>query len=196
MPGSTRCWRDCWIPSRFPRREPATVRVTASVRAVICAVLVLASGVEPGAAQGPAPGTKRFDTGYGFSIDLPAGLERGPQAGNARLVFASSTEDFTVVVANFGPKQEDTAAAGRVYRESFNKSGMTIETESDVVVSAVPARRFVMKFDSPSGAGHAEAVLFPVGDEVFGVIAIVPIAGLEARRQMLGRVMDSIRLGK
>lgn len=162
----------------------------------MCGVFVLAIGLDLLAAQGPAPGTKRFDTGYGFSIDLPAGLERGPQAGNARLVFANATEDFTVVVANFGPKQDDAAAASRVYRESFNKSGMTIETESDVVVSSVPARRFVMKFDSPSGAGHAEAVLFPVGDEVFGVIAIVPTAGLEARRPILGRVLDSIRLGK
>lgn len=163
---------------------------------MLCTVLVLALGVGTGAAQGPAPGTKRFDTGYGFSIDIPAGLERGPQTGNARLVFASATDDFTIVVANFGPRQEDAAAASRVYRESFSKSGMTIETESDVVVSSVPGRRFVMKFDSPSGAGHAEAVLFPVGDEVFAVIAVVPTAGLEARRPMLGRVLDSIRLGK
>ena len=139
---------------------------------------------------------KRVETGYGFSLEIPAALERGPQAGNARLVFASVSDDFTVVVANFGPKQDDATAASRVYRESFDKSGMTIETESDVIVSSIPGRRFVMKFDSPSGAGHAEAVLFPVGDEVFGVVAVVPAAGLESRRPVLRRILESIRLGK
>lgn len=137
---------------------------------------------------------KRIDTGYGFTVDVPDGLERGTQAGNARLVFSGPAEDFTVVVANFGSKQADATAAARVYRESFTKAGMTVETESDVVVSSMPARRYVMAFESPAGAGRCEAVLFAVGDEVFGVLAVVPSTAVESRRALVGRVLDSIRL--
>ncbi len=165
-------------------------------RAVFCVLLVVVAGTELLAGQEAAPGMKRLDTGYGFSIEVPVGLERGPQAGNARLVLANAPDDFTVVVANFGPVQQDTVTAARVYRESFAKSGMEITTEEDVVVSSAPARRFVMKFSSPAGPGHAEAVLFPVGDEVFGVVTVCPAAAIDARRPVVRRVLDSIRIGE
>jgi len=171
-----------------------TALLRISARFLSCVSIAVVSCAAASAVQEPAAGLKRVDTGYGFSIDLPAGLERGPQAGNARLVFSNLADDFTVVVANFGATQKDTAAASSVYRESFAKAGMSIETETDVVVSSVAARRYVMTFDSPSGPGRAEAVLFPSGDEVFGVVIVVPAATVDARRPMIGRVLDSIRL--
>lgn len=167
------------------------------IRAILPVVAVFLSAVVALAQGGPAPGMKRMDTGYGFSIDVPATVERGPQAGNARLVLGDAADDFTIVVANFGPKQDSLAAAGAVYRESFGKSGMRVDTESDVVVGSVPGRRFVMSFDATAGRkGHAEAVLFPVADEVFAVIVVVPESTIEARRALIGRVLDSIRFGK
>ena len=77
-------------------------------------MFALVFSVDLSALQGPAAGMKRFDTGYGFSLDVPVTLERGPQTGNARLVFASASEDFTVIVANFGARQQDAASAGGV----------------------------------------------------------------------------------
>ncbi|MCC6744199.1 MAG: hypothetical protein IT175_10085, partial [Acidobacteria bacterium] len=59
-----------------------------SARFLSCVSIAVVSCAAASAVQEPAAGLKRVDTGYGFSIDLPAGLERGPQAGNARLVFS------------------------------------------------------------------------------------------------------------
>lgn len=162
---------------------------------MVIALLAAATlGLATGAAarQGGAAATQTVETGLGFKLSVPASWKRGNPVRNDRVVMGSGDDDFSLVVADFGAAQTDETAALAVYRESFLKNGLTPVTESDAKVGGRPARRYVFKFDTPAGEGHAEAVLLRSGDEMFAVLVVTPSATADARRATIAAIFDSI----
>lgn len=166
---------------------------------VACLVgLLWAASAGLAAAQGaatvaPSPVTT-VDTGLGFTIAVPASWARGQPSGNNKFVIGNPDEDFAAVVADLGPAQADAAAAKAVYLESFARSGLALVSEADATVAGRPAKRLVFSFETPAGAGHAEAVIVTAGDESYAVLVITPAAALEARRPAIARILESIAL--
>lgn len=135
---------------------------------------------------------KSVDTGLGFSLSVPEHWAKGAPSGNNKLIVGSQEDDFAVIVADFGPAQQDRTAADAVYRDSFLRNGMTVTTETELEIGGKPYKRFILSIDTPSGPGHVEAVMVTVGDETFAVLAITPAAKLEARRAAIVKIFSSI----
>jgi len=161
-------------------------------RAVVLALAAFAAAPAP--AQGGAPALKSVETGLGFSMSVPETWAKGQPAGNNKFVMGSREDDFSVIVADFGPVQTDAAAAARVYRDSFTTNGMAVETETEMALGGKPFKRFVLTIDTPGGAAHVDAVMLPVGDEVYAVMVVTPASSLEARRAVITKILESIAL--
>jgi hypothetical protein len=161
---------------------------------VLLLALAVVAGTQSAPAQSGAPALESVETGLGFSISLPGTWAKGQPAGNNKFVMGSRDDDFAVIVADFGPVQADAAAAARVYRDSFTTNGMAVETETDMALGGKTLKRFVLAIDTPGGAGHVDAVLLPVGDEVYAVMVVTPTASLDARRQVISKILESISL--
>jgi hypothetical protein len=164
-----------------------------AARALLLALAVLA-GAHAAPAQSGAAALKSVETGLGFSISVPETWAKGQPAGNNKFVMGSRDDDFAVIAADFGPVQTDAAAAARVYRDSFTTNGMTVETETEMALGGKTLKRFVLAIDTPAGPGHVDAVLLPVGDEVYAVMVVTPAASLDARRQVISQILESIAL--
>src|SRR5215203_155465 len=128
---------------------------------------------------------KTVDTGLGFTLSVPEPWAKGQPSRNNKFIMGSLEDDFAVVVADFGPAQPDAAAAATVYRESFVRHGLTPTTESEVVVAGKPAKRYVLRLETPDGDGHAEAVLVQIQDEVYAVMVVTPAKLVERRREVI-----------
>ena len=138
---------------------------------------------------------KTVDTGLGFSLAVPEAWAKGQPSRNNKFVMGSLEDDFAVVVADFGPAQSDAGAAAAIYRESFVRHGLTPTTESDVVIAGRTTKRYVFRLETPDGVGHAEAVLVTVRDEVYAVMVVTPAMLVDARRDVIARILDSIAMG-
>ena len=74
------------------------------------------------------------------------------------------------------------------------KNGLTPVTETDTTVMGKPAKRYVFRLDTPSGQGRAEAVMVPVGDEVYAVLVVTPSAAADARRATIAKILESVHV--
>ncbi len=164
--------------------QSSIVRAAAVVVAVVFAVASVAADVA----------MKTVDTGLGFSLSVPETWTKGQPSKNNKFVIGSSDEDFAVVVSDFGPAQTDTAQALAIYRESFSKSGLAPQTESEMTVGGKTVKRFVLRFESPDGPGHGEAVLVQVADEMYAVLVVTPVATAETRRTTIAKIFESIAI--
>jgi hypothetical protein len=147
------------------------------------------------AAPQTAPRMKTVDTGLGFSISVPESWAKGRPTRNNKFLIGSLEEDFSVVVADFGPAQSDAAMADAVYRESFARHGLVPTTETEVVVGGKPVKRYVLRLETPDGVGHAEAVMLRVQDEVYAVMVVTPASDVERRREVIAAILGSIAFG-
>lgn len=153
-------------------------------------VLVACAFVWCSAADGEP--TQTVDTGLGFTMALPSTWTRGQPNRNDKFVMGAGEDEFSVIVADFGPAQTDQTQALDVYRESFLKNGLTPVTETDATVAGKQTKRFVFRLETPAGAGHAEAVLLRVGDEMFAVVVVTSAGQVEARRATIAKIFESI----
>jgi len=159
---------------------------------VICVICGLASASPP---RDYATLTMRtVDTKLGFDIDVPDFLTKGATSGNTKLLYASTEDDFAVIVADFGPEQTDVAGRDAIYRSSFQRNGIEIQTESTVTANGRSYVRFICAVPTPAGAGYAEAVIIPVGGEIYVAMVVTPAATVEKRRTAIDRVLQSIKM--
>ena len=143
-------------------------------------------------AQGAVGPMKPVDTGLGFSISVPDGWTKGQPFKNNKFVMGAGDQDFSVIVADFGPAQPDEAQALAVYRESFAKTGLKLVTERAVDGRGGVAKQYVFTLETPDGPGHAEGVMVHVGDEVYMVLVVTPAAAFEARRATIAAILESV----
>jgi hypothetical protein len=160
-------------------------------RRVIGVVAVALLAAVAASAQAAAASMKTVDTGLGFSISVPEGWTKGQPVKNNKFVMGAGDEDFSVIVADFGPAQPDAAQALAVYRESFAKNGLTLVTERDVA-GRPGSKEYVFALETPDGPGHAEGVLVHAGDEVYMVLVVTPAAALDARRGTIAAILGSV----
>jgi hypothetical protein len=158
---------------------------------VIRAVAVALLAAVAASAQAAAASMKTVDTGLGFSISVPEGWTKGQPVKNYKFVMGAGDEDFSVIVADFGPAQPDAAQALAVYRESFAKNGLTLVTERDVA-GRPGSKEYVFALETPDVPGHAEGVLVQDGDEVYMVLVVTPAAALDARRATIAAILGSV----
>jgi predicted Zn-dependent protease len=165
------------------------VRTIAVIVAACAAWTACAAGAR---AQGGTPPTKSVDTGLGITLSLPETWTRAQPYKNNKFVAGSADDDFSVLVADFGPAQTDAAEALTIYRESFLKNGLAPETETEMTIGGTTVRRYVLRLDTPAGPGHAEAAMVRVGDEMYAVVVVTPSSSLEARRATIAKILESI----
>jgi hypothetical protein len=159
---------------------------------VIRAVAVALLAAVAASAQAASVPMKTVDTGLGFSISVPEGWTKGQPVKNNKFVMGAGDEDFSVIVADFGPAQPDAAQAMAVYRESLAKNGLTLVTERDIAGRTGPAKEYVFALETPDGPGHAEGVLVHASDEVYLVLVVTPAAALDARRPTNAAILGSV----
>jgi hypothetical protein len=159
---------------------------------VIRAVAVVLVACVAAVAQGAPGPMKTVDTGLGFSISVPEGWTKGQPFKNNKFVMGAGDEDFSVVVADFGPAQPDDSQALAVYRESFAKNGLTLVTERAVEGRGAVTKEYVFALETPDGPGHAEGVLVQAADEVYMVLVVTPAAALDARRATIAAILASV----
>jgi len=158
------------------------------IRAIAVALLACAAAH----AQGVAGPMKAVDTGLGFSISVPDGWTKGQPYKNNKFVMGAGDDDFSVIVADFGPAQPDAAQALAVYRESFARNGLTLVTERTVEGRGAAATQYVFTLETPDGPGHAEGVLVQAADEVYMVLVVTPAAAFEPRRATIAKILESV----
>lgn len=145
-------------------------------------------------AEGPPVELKPVDTGAGFSVALPATWTVGRPSGNVRFVAGNQTDDVAISVTDLGPTPEDSGAAEKIYRASFERSGFELVTTADFSVAGVTARRFVFAMKTATPEGHAEILLVPASGRTYAVMIATPAASFEARRHLILRIFESIAM--
>ena len=64
------------------------------------------------------PQMRTVDTGLGFSLSVPDAWTRGQPSRNDKFVIGAPSDDFSVIVADFGQVQADAVKAANVYRRA------------------------------------------------------------------------------
>lgn len=159
---------------------------------VIRAVAVAIVACIAASAQAAAGPMKTVDTGLGFSVSVPDGWTKGQPYKNNKFVMGAGDEDFSLIVADFGPAQPDASQALAVYRESLAKNGLTLVTERAVEGRGAVSKEYVFALETPDGPGHAEGVLVQSADEVYLVLVVTPAAALDARRETISAILASV----
>jgi hypothetical protein len=135
---------------------------------------------------------KTVDTGLGFALSVPEPWVVGRPSNNNKFLAGSSEDDFAVVVTDFGPVVSDASLSDANYRESFAANGLDLKATAEVTISGRAFRKYIFKLNTPAGEGHAEALMVPVGSEMYSVMVVTPAAALGQRRAVMARILESI----
>ena len=140
--------------------------------------------------------TKTVDTGLGFTFVVPDTWIKGTPSGNNKFIIGSEEEDFAVIVTDFGPAQQDEGAALAIYRESFAKSGFTLQTETEATIAGKPSKRLIFLLETANGKAHAEVAMVNSDGETYAILVVTPVDEIEKRRATIAKIFDSIALTK